>query len=134
MTAPEAIVVTQAAPKPCPFCGTDDDLVIDYTRIDDETTWWGVSCHRCGCEIGCRNSEAEAIAAWNTRASEERIAGLVEALGKWPCGECHGSGVFHATVNGAFRRSACFSCKGTGVHRIARAALATTKATEGEKG
>lgn len=61
--------------KPCPFCG--DEALID--RVDEGADyrpwyWWTVHCSNrdCVCDALCHEyeAEAEAIAAWNTRADE----------------------------------------------------------------
>lgn len=57
--------------KPCPFCGgeaccspsTESD---EPEREDREPLLWGVGCG-CTAFVGPWSTEAEAIAAWNTR-------------------------------------------------------------------
>jgi Lar family restriction alleviation protein len=69
--------------KPCPFCGGEATLY-DYEEsrdiYDKETlgyvdteyfTKYGVDCEFCGCIVADRNSETEAIEAWNRRATDE---------------------------------------------------------------
>lgn len=47
--------------KPCPFCNGNSRL------WDDEENYF-IACDRCGSCGATRESEAEAIAAWNNRA------------------------------------------------------------------
>ena len=69
--------------KPCPFCGGEAE-VYDYESkhdiydpdtlgyVDTEYyTKYGVGCVLCGCIVADRNSETEAIEAWNRRATDE---------------------------------------------------------------
>lgn len=67
--------------KDCPFCGKSS-VHIEETRVDAETTWWGICCHDCGCQVSPRVSEQDAIAAWNTRTADKEIERLREALRK----------------------------------------------------
>lgn len=70
--------------KPCPFCGggASDTGHIKYNRALSDT-WWEdgspvteaffVNCMKCGAQsrsgvVGGYQTQAEAIAAWNTRA------------------------------------------------------------------
>lgn len=71
--------------KPCPFCGgeaccspsTESD---EPEREDREPLLWGVGCG-CTAFVGPWSTEAEAIAAWNTRATPSQDASaLVEVL------------------------------------------------------
>lgn len=50
--------------KPCPFCG--GKATID--GCDD--TPWSVICEKCNASIDFKETECEAIDAWNTRKGE----------------------------------------------------------------
>jgi hypothetical protein len=62
--------------KPCPFCG--GEAALECAEVDDNTIEpedqeaksWCVSCS-CAAFIGTFDTEAEAIAAWNTRKASE---------------------------------------------------------------
>lgn len=53
--------------KPCPFCG-GQDVSIAWTRCTDEIQWHNGRCNDCKFDAAAKDTEAEAIAAWNTRA------------------------------------------------------------------
>ena len=61
--------------KPCPFCGGEAELHPTYDMDTGEVDGWFTWCNndRCECkpETNEHFTEAEAIAAWNTRA--ERV-------------------------------------------------------------
>lgn len=88
---------------PCPFCGSypnpdpqNDDCPLPGSYGKDPVAYYQtIWCEQCGAESGKRTTEAEAIAAWNTRtpdrpaenaksSGEVRAAAqaLVEALAK----------------------------------------------------
>lgn len=63
--------------RPCPFCGaTDGRLIAAFTRATDEFAYWSVECLDCACEIASDASQAEADAAWNTRAPDPALSVL----------------------------------------------------------
>lgn len=61
--------------KPCPFCGGEADIV-DIPSHRDHSMELIVTCVADGCLYECATpaftTEAEAIAAWNRRAADER--------------------------------------------------------------
>lgn len=65
MTAPDL--------KPCPFCGADKVAVCQSERANP--VFW-VECISCNAETQPSTNKAEAIAAWNTRATDPRIEAL----------------------------------------------------------
>lgn len=54
--------------RECPFCGDTEFLLCSRTRLSDKLDFWVVEC---GCHVSGppENTEAEAIAAWNRRAT-----------------------------------------------------------------
>lgn len=73
---------------PCPFCGSAPSEYPQNTSIPAKAGGYTqiIWCENCGCEGPERQTDAEAIAAWNKRsnpeliASRERIAELEVAL------------------------------------------------------
>ena len=62
---------TVSALKDCPFCGGDGEevaLCYDTGSTPQTGTDWFVRCYVCHVETARRDTEADAIAAWNTRA------------------------------------------------------------------
>lgn len=64
--------------KPCPFCGNEKI----YICTDDETEeFFGVMCTVCGGSIyPDKETEEEAIEAWNRRANEPETDREIEEL------------------------------------------------------
>jgi len=52
--------------KPCPFCGSFE---IEATKIDDTGEWY-LECGDCGIEQPLYKNFADAVNAWNRRASD----------------------------------------------------------------
>lgn len=77
--------------KPCPFCGNDGSgpiehaLHVSHTQNDWHPAYdcYSVQCDKCTVSMGYSDNEAEAIAAWNTRADAAPTpkADEVEAVG-----------------------------------------------------
>jgi len=77
--------------KPCPFCGNDGSgpiehaLHVSHTQNDWHSAYdcYSVQCDKCTVSMGYSDNEAEAIAAWNTRADAAPTpnAEVVEAVG-----------------------------------------------------
>ena len=63
--------------EPCPFCGITPAFVheVDYCTPSE----WTVLCLNSECGVS-HATEAEAITAWNRRATDPAVAELVEAL------------------------------------------------------
>ena len=53
--------------KPCPFCKSEDVYLVSETEI--EYNW--VYCKNCEAAGPMKETEEEAIEAWNRRAGEE---------------------------------------------------------------
>ena len=68
--------IQAVALKPCPFCGNDGSgpiehaLHVSHTQNDWHSAYdcYSVQCDKCTVSMGYSDNEAEAIAAWNTRA------------------------------------------------------------------
>jgi Lar family restriction alleviation protein len=67
---------------PCPFCG--GAAKVDEVAGEMPKFWPTVRCPDCGARVSACHTEAEAIAAWNTRATptDPEVAALVERLMK----------------------------------------------------
>ena len=68
--------------KPCPFCGGEAEML--GMKVPPPLPW--LRCKSCGAETSVYATEAEAIAAWNTRA--ERTCKPVEKDGVMRCPDC----------------------------------------------
>lgn len=66
--------LAQAELKPCPFCGSDElSHGWDQPGWDGSEMTGNVECHNCRC-FTLADTEDEAIAAWNTRATPDTAA------------------------------------------------------------
>lgn len=73
---------------PCPFCGGEADAYQSGAWLRDHFMWY-VKCGRCFTATCDKSTEAEAVAAWNTRT--ERTCRKVipdEMEGYVFCSEC----------------------------------------------
>ena len=120
--------------KPCPFCGNDgsgpveDALHITYFEADWRSESWSVQCDKCTATMGYFDSEDEAIAAWNSRATptvQEAAKVLLAGLGDFERDRSHPS--FEA----AFRGYAD-SNKPAPFNRIGDGLIAALRAIAGE--
>lgn len=50
--------------KPCPFCGGE---AVPFNPFDNTDGTWCVLCSECASATGFEQTEAQAIAAWNSR-------------------------------------------------------------------
>jgi hypothetical protein len=82
-----ADATTRDALKPCPFCGGEAKLSIEY---DPKYPWSVKSNHRDDCFLMHSNinrhryyeTDVEAIAAWNTRAQPDPREAVIAELGE----------------------------------------------------
>jgi Lar family restriction alleviation protein len=71
--------------KPCPFCAR---AAYFYENWVDFVKKWSVSCGDCGANLDvCEDTEAEAAAHWNKRASTcaVAIAAVLAGFIAWIC-------------------------------------------------
>lgn len=70
MNTPEPDLPVAEALKPCPFCG---NAPLSISTYSGKQPAWAIFCHvgeRClATASACERTEAETIAAWNTRAT-----------------------------------------------------------------
>lgn len=56
--------------KPCPFCGSKDIEILEWTFKNDINTWQ-VECQECGVSGSMYSIKAEAVEEWNRRADDD---------------------------------------------------------------
>ena len=62
--------MSDGATRPCPWCGTSDDLETDSIPIGERKRTWWVVCHRCGATGPTAKSKKGARKAWDGRAEQ----------------------------------------------------------------
>lgn len=87
--------------KPCPHCRSEN---IQVKQDCWQRSWWRVECTHCHANGPQTAKQAEAIAAWNQRATTDDVA-------LKPCRECDCTGV--AETIGGYDRP-CDACSGMG--------------------
>lgn len=80
--------------KPCPFCGGEAEIDPRFGAVS-------VDCKSCFSGAGPHDTEAEAIAAWNTRQAADQLERYREALERISRGNYDGLEVTHMS------RAAC---------------------------
>ena len=71
---------------PCPFCGGEAEMLTAESMNGGYL--FGIMCNDCRSRGDVYDTEAEAIAAWNSRA--ERTCNLIEDRGLLHCSNCGG--------------------------------------------
>lgn len=74
--------------EPCPFCGGEAEPFNPFGKVEGT---WCVLCSECAAATGFEQTEAEAIAAWNTRATRgmltaEQVRKAIERHSAWVIG------------------------------------------------
>ena len=69
---------------PCPFCGGEAETLTAESMHGGYL--FGIMCNDCRSRGDVYDTEAEAIAAWNSRA--ERTCRIEERNGDWYCDAC----------------------------------------------
>ena len=80
MGKPTDPLVEQLKPCPNPWCSKSSPRMLSARGVRLGPDRFQVCCDHCEVSAPCRNTEAEAIAAWNARFDNDRTAMLVEAL------------------------------------------------------
>ena len=69
---------------PCPFCGGTKIRFDEHGRSNDHLHYgeliWSMCCYDCGATFPNMYRKEGLLEKWNTRATEARAQGLVEAL------------------------------------------------------
>lgn len=76
--------------KPCPFCGGEAKIKARYYRAINYFCYNGV-CQECNASMDTKDTEAEAIEAWNTRHERMCTMHFYPASNLWRCSECVGA-------------------------------------------
>lgn len=82
---PQAEQVEQVALKPCPFCGGAAEVENISTSMRTDKPLWSVGCFSGMCDVEAHatdDSKDDAIRYWNTRASDQQLQVMREALPK----------------------------------------------------
>ena len=102
---------------PCPFCGGEAEI---HPSNDWDVKFTGSTyfawCDKCETRGDYYNTEAEAIAAWNTRAERTCRMELTDLNSGsayrdvWLCGECGGQVEQHTFLGKSDKPNYCPNC------------------------
>lgn len=73
MVTSKIVRIAHGKVKPCPFCGSENLLLMQHYNITmvDKTPGFQVFCQMCGCAQGVRHYD-EVFDLWNERKCGER--------------------------------------------------------------
>lgn len=61
----DAVAAIAFGALPCPFCFSDDVLIVQLGRTGDDDPLWHVDCSDCGGQGAMQDSKSEAVTSWN---------------------------------------------------------------------
>lgn len=60
--------------KPCPFCGSEAEIVQRQVHLSPPILWYYVECPQCKTQTYVKPTKKDAIDFWNTRFSSNKKA------------------------------------------------------------